>query len=383
MFFDIILDDRNLPIEIQALVSRLQLPILRVALKDRSFFTDRKHPARQLINEIARTSIGWESSDRDEQDALFIRLTELVEQVLQGSAEHAEVFEKCLNDLMGFISNQDSRAGKLERRTREQAAAQARSAQSLEAVKTLLNERLSGATLSQDIADFLVNDWQQVLYQRHLKHNEDSPEWREGVQILDDLIWSAQPHRDAESQARLQSLLPGLHARIAAALEHAGTDIGRGGETLKHLTAMLARLHAAKVTEVEAIPLSEEQKQRIDPTPAQKPWEEMTAVERQFVRHHQLLGEQLKRVDALEFGTWVQYDDLRQGMSRRCKLSAKLAATDSFVFVNRMGAKVLEKPRKSFAYDLQMGYARILDTENFFDRTLERITSNLRKLAGE
>ena len=66
-----------------------------------------------------------------------------------------------------------------------------------------------------------------------------------------------------------------------------------------------------------------------------------------------------------------------------CKLSAKLTATDTFVFVNRMGAKVLEKPRKSFAYDLQMGYARILDTENFFDRTLERITSNLRKLAGE
>ena len=79
-------DDRNLPIEIQALVSRLQLPILRVALKDRSFFTDRKHPARQLINEIARTSIGWESSDRDEQDALFIRLTELVEQVLDLAA---------------------------------------------------------------------------------------------------------------------------------------------------------------------------------------------------------------------------------------------------------------------------------------------------------
>jgi hypothetical protein len=293
------------------------------------------------------------------------------------------VFEKCLNDLMGFISNQDSRAGKLERRTREQAAAQARSAQSLEAVKTLLNQRLSGAALPQDIADFLVNDWQQVLYQRHLKHNEDSTEWREAVQILDDLLWSARPHRDGESQARLQSMLPGLHARIAAALEHAGTDIGRGGESLKQLTAMIARLHTDTTTELDAKPLSEEQQQRIDPTPAQKPWEEMTAVERQFVRHHQLLGEQLKRVDALDVGTWVQYDDLRQGMSRRCKLSAKLAATDSFVFVNRMGAKVLEKPRKSFAYDLQMGYARILDTENFFDRTLERITSNLRKLAGE
>lgn len=383
MFFDVILDDRNLPLEIQALVSRLQLPVLKVALKDRSFFTDRKHPARQLINEIARTSIGWESSDRDEQDALFIRLTELVEQVLHGSAEHADVFEKCLNDLMGFISNQDSRAGKLERRTREQAAAQARAAQSQEAVRNLLSARLSGAALAADVSDFLVSDWQQVLYQRHLKHGEDSPEWREAAQVLDELIWAAQPHADAASQERLQGMLPGLHARIAAALEHAGTDIGRAGESLKQLTAIFARLHTAKVTEAEARPLSEEQKQRIDPTPAQKPWEEMTAVERQFVRHHQLLGEQLKRVDAMEVGTWVHYDDLRQGITRRCKLSAKLAATDSFVFVNRMGAKVLEKPRQSFAYDLQMGYARVLDTENFFDRTLERITSNLRKLAGE
>jgi len=383
MFFDVILDDRNLPLEIQALVSRLQLPVLKVALKDRSFFTDRKHPARQLINEIARTSIGWESSDRDEQDALFIRLTELVEQVLHGSAEHADVFEKCLNDLMGFISNQDSRAGKLERRTREQAAAQARAAQSQEAVRNLLSARLSGAALAADVSDFLVSDWQQVLYQRHLKHGEDSPEWREAAQVLDELIWAAQPHADAASQERLQGMLPGLHARIAAALEHAGTDIGRAGESLKQLTAIFARLHTAKVTEAEARPLSEEQKQRIDPTPAQKPWEEMTAVERQFVRHHQLLGEQLKRVDAMEVGTWVHYDDLRQGITRRCKLSAKLAATDSFVFVNRMGAKVLEKPRQSFAYDLQMGYARVLDTENFFDRTLERITSNLRKLAGD
>ena len=33
MFFDIILDDRNIPLEIQALVSRLQIPILKVALK--------------------------------------------------------------------------------------------------------------------------------------------------------------------------------------------------------------------------------------------------------------------------------------------------------------------------------------------------------------
>src|SRR5690606_27060416 len=38
MFFDFVLDDRNLPVAIQALISRLQIPILKVALKDKAFF---------------------------------------------------------------------------------------------------------------------------------------------------------------------------------------------------------------------------------------------------------------------------------------------------------------------------------------------------------
>ena len=87
--------------------------------------------------------------------------------------------------------------------------------------------------------------------------------------------------------------------------------------------------------------------------------------------------------DVMEVGTWLEYDDLRRGTTRRCKLSAKLLATETFIFVNRLGAKVFEKPRKAFAYDLQKGYARTLDATPFFDRTLERITSNLRQMIGE
>lgn len=381
MFFDIILDDRNLPLEIQALVSRLQLPILKVALRDRAFFTDRKHPARQLINEIARTSIGWEASNKDQQDALFIRLTELVEMVLHDSNDGSDIFEKCLNDLMDFIAKQDAHASKQEQRTRERTAARTRTAHAREVVNTLLNERLEGAALAPDITDFLVNDWQRVMLQRHLKYETQSPEWQEAIQILDDLVWAGQAHPGPEARARLSELVGRLRPRIAAVLEDAGTDLGRGGAALKQVTAALARIHAGQVDAAATRPLSEEQRQRIEPVQAAKPWQEMTAVERQMVRQQQLLDEHLSKVDALEVGTWLQYDDLRSGVSRRCKLTARLAEIDTFVFVNRMGAKVYEKPRKAFAYDLQMGYARVLETRPFFDRTLERITSNLRKLA--
>ena len=40
LIFDTIAQDRDLPLEIQALISRLQLPILKIALLDRGFFAD-------------------------------------------------------------------------------------------------------------------------------------------------------------------------------------------------------------------------------------------------------------------------------------------------------------------------------------------------------
>lgn len=383
MFFDLILDDRNLPLEIQALVSRLQLPVLKVALRDRSFFTDRKHPARQLINEIAHVGLGWEAGAKSEQEALFRRLSELVEEVLHTSEEGENVFEKCLEELNSFVSRQDHRAAKVEKRTRERAEAQARSTEAREAVRTVLNARLEGAEVTPDITDFLINDWQQVMFQRYLRYGAQGPEWQEATRIVEDLVWAGRPHGGDAAQTRLRELLPDLRRRIAVILNDAGTDIAQGGAVLKQLTAILAKIHAGHPDVAQARPLSAVERQQIDPEQEQKPWEEMTAVERQMVRQQQLLEENLRKVDALETGTWLQYDDLRTGASRRCKLAArlKLGKTSTFVFVNRLGAKVYEKPRKAFAYDLQMGYARVLETRPFFDRTLERITMNLRKMA--
>ncbi len=41
------------------LLPRLQVPLLRVALRDKTFFTRKQHPARQLLNSIAETGERW------------------------------------------------------------------------------------------------------------------------------------------------------------------------------------------------------------------------------------------------------------------------------------------------------------------------------------
>ena len=65
MLFDFILDDENVHSEIKALIARLQIPMLKVGLVDRTFFANKKHPARILLNEIARTGISWSPGELD------------------------------------------------------------------------------------------------------------------------------------------------------------------------------------------------------------------------------------------------------------------------------------------------------------------------------
>ena len=70
--------------------------------------------------------------------------------------------------------------------------------------------------------------------------------------------------------------------------------------------------------------------------------------------------------------------DHETGRELRCKLSSKLVATETYVFVNRFGFKSLEKHRKEFAYDMQRGRAVPIDSSPLFERIFLKISDNLK-----
>ncbi|MGZ8993380.1 MAG: DUF1631 family protein, partial [Burkholderiaceae bacterium] len=67
MLFDHVMQDKQVPSEIKARISRLQFPVLKSALMDAAFFASSAHPARKLIDRIAGTSAGWEPYGDDNQ----------------------------------------------------------------------------------------------------------------------------------------------------------------------------------------------------------------------------------------------------------------------------------------------------------------------------
>ncbi|HAZ89329.1 MAG TPA: DUF1631 domain-containing protein, partial [Marinobacter adhaerens] len=70
MLFDFILEDRQLHPVMKALIGRLQIPVLKVALSDKNFFNRGGHPVRKLLNELALSAIGWTEKKAGQRDPL-------------------------------------------------------------------------------------------------------------------------------------------------------------------------------------------------------------------------------------------------------------------------------------------------------------------------
>ena len=91
--------------------------------------------------------------------------------------------------------------------------------------------------------------------------------------------------------------------------------------------------------------------------------------------------EALQQVDQLRVGSWVEiHEDEEHKL--RCKLAAVIKPTGKYIFVNRTGMKVMEKTRMGLAVEFRRGAIRLLDDALLFDRALESVIGNLRKLKG-
>lgn len=89
--------------------------------------------------------------------------------------------------------------------------------------------------------------------------------------------------------------------------------------------------------------------------------------------------ELLRKVDELPVGSWIEMRD-DNGKSTRCKLAAKIPTIGKLIFVNRSGMKVAEFTRPGMVVALRRGSVSLLDDAALFDRALEAVISNLRKL---
>lgn len=384
MFFDFVLDDRNLPMPVQALISRLQIPVLKVALKDKTFFNNSSHPARSLINRIAEASIGWDDSTQPEKDRLFEKVSRVVQNINDHYEEDDAVFATQLKDLLAFIESAEHKSSLIEKRTGQAAEGQAKTRNAKAAAQKIMFEKLEPLTLPEPISELLTGPWLNLLVMTHLKEGEESAAWIEAVQLIDDLAWASQQHADSKSQQRFEKIKPNLLERIAEGLKKVSNTKEEADNTISDIGTLLDSLQQQEGKSLFR-PLSAAQAQTLGHTPGggSKSWKDMTGIERQQARYKQLTYEFIRKAEQLPLHTWISYTDNASGKLIRCKLASRIEASDSYIFVNRFGFKSLEKPRKDFAADLQAGHAVVLEGGQLFDRAMGSVLDSIKLGSGK
>lgn len=439
MIFDYILDDRALPDFIKALIGRLQIPVLKVALIDREFFSRKSHPARQLLNALAQAGAGWNDESDAAKDRLYACMESVVRRIIEEFESDVGIFETLLTEFRAFLDEETQRFNAAQEKLLE-ASRQAEHEDRLRTrVHAELAMRMKDAELPEDVRAFLLGAWRQYLLTLAMEDGEEAV--RPGLQLVEDLLWSLAPKTTADERQRLTAMLPPMltalqqgMARVECAQEaierliHAlegyhfasiKTSIktgGKPGRPTGNVTGKAAVAPAPAATDAgrrdDAAPgdagsdgvldeLDRELSELSDPD-----WDLMSSFDDiielkspegdgSFERMIAEMGlDETLRDDGprvedefteltrkLEVGCWVELQG-EGARPMRVRLAWRGDERVAYSFVNRQYKVIAERPLYVLADEFRSGRAAVVENVAMFDRALDGVISGIMKLAG-
>ncbi|TFY96776.1 DUF1631 family protein [Ramlibacter rhizophilus] len=188
--------------------------VARLAQGDSRFFSDRGHPARQLLDRMTQRSLAF-SAESDEGWQLFLASIEATVRRLGAGAADADAFEQALGQLQALWDGQDQRA----RQKREEVARALVHAEQRNLLAQRLAEQfeqtLAGRGVPDFVADFLRTAWTQAVAEDQLRSVDGSDDPRGLRAAVEDLVWSVEAAKARGGRLqRLALLVPGLLARL-------------------------------------------------------------------------------------------------------------------------------------------------------------------------
>ena len=250
MMFEFILDDRNLAAPMKALIGRLQIPMVKVAIADKTFFSKGGHPARRLLNEMAMACLGWQETAEDSQrkDGLYEKMQETVSTILCDFETDMSIFERLLVDFRSYLEKEKRRAQILEQRTIDAEDGKAKSERARAQVDAELNRICRGHDIPVAASKMLREAWANVMFITCLKQGVGSQEWKDRCVTAHQLVWSVTAAMDKDNRQRLLKLVPDLLQKLRTGLESISFSPFETTQLFKQLeTIHLARLRGGEV----------------------------------------------------------------------------------------------------------------------------------------
>ena len=213
-------DGRLLP-QIREYIKALEPVLLQLSQTDPRFFSERQHPARQLLDRLTHRSLAF-SSESDEGFGVFSKAFSNSVRVLAGGSAEAASFARVLRKLeQGWAREEDSLRKRHEEGVRRLLHAEQRNLLAQRFAEDF-HARIKDKDIPELIVAFLRGPWAQVVAESQLSHTDGASDPEGFLALVDELIWSVQVRLARRNRPRLVQLVPSLLVKVRQGLQLIG-----------------------------------------------------------------------------------------------------------------------------------------------------------------
>lgn len=216
--FALIQADNDLPGGIRAVLARLQVSALRVAVQDPAMLESHTHPVWQLMDRIGEASRSYPVGGDRRLATLQSFCEAIAEEVSRSPSADAAMYRRELARITAFLTEQVQ----WQVREAQRAVESLTLAEQRELLEQRLSQRLaeqmSTVRASPTLRRFVTGAWAKVLAESMVRHGESTEPTQSSMRTVDDLLWSLNPPNHPQSRQRLVTLLPGLLQRLRAGM---------------------------------------------------------------------------------------------------------------------------------------------------------------------
>ena len=375
---------------------KLEMPMLRIALEDGSFFSKEKHPARQLLNQIAEASIGYSDDVDFNSDPVGKAIANVSSILNKSESLDRDSLGKLLVNFMTLMEKERRGSTAREQRIVEEVAAQEKVNQAKKLVDETLAERMQGKTLPQLFVTFAEDAWCKVMFLACLRNEKTPEDWQASVQLLDELLDQAMKKNVVIEE--IKPLIASVHQHLED-ITFDPYELGCliGGLEQYFYTGVGEQIEEPTATNEEVIDINKlpvEGKEEQTKTKAESKPQVPEAllkevvvkklkadipgkIEEEEVPEEPVDEEFLKVAGSLGRGSWVDFMD-REPPNRRCKVAGIISPPGKYIFVNRQGAKVVEMNQNAVAGGIKDENLVVVESVRMFDKALEQVIKGIR-----
>jgi len=383
MLFEAITKDNSISEHITTLLLKLQIPVIKVALLDNQFFSNSKHPCRSTLNLIAYLGKGISSK----KDNLFIELNSVVETILNDFNIDISSFKKSQAILEKIELDELHKTAEKEKITQIiELQSHAR-----EVILNELQYHLKNKILPEVAKKLILKYWSTLMFHCYIKQGKNSNEWRDAISTINKLILFLQPIESSYAYNQLDTekntLLNTMHDQLLQTkqnpveieveinyvlihFENALSNSKFSPLNQEHENTYYANIDTAIDSNTDDISLDDDmpeptleiEEDTIDPL------QEQSEIASKKIS---LLPENVRP------GVWFKVHNPDSSTSRRAKLSVIIIEEAKLIFVDRLGAKVIEKDAEIFGQELEKGQSEAIADHSAFDHALASVINSL------